>query len=354
LLITVATMVSRSSSNEGLQSATTVPELSSQTLPVERPLQRQPVVKKELSQGTQQGTQQGAPKQKMPIQWTSFKKNNRKNSSSANTRSENTRPENTQSENTRSENTRPRDRQTYSHRRSDGLPENVGAVDALAQLPGSIVLPPFRSQTAVSQRHEVNPAIAMNLLQDLQAVIVSWQKQLRQLVTALHSLHAQGPMVEGWLESSADVSSISGPDATLLRHGDTDAIMRYIDALTDQPQMDNAQQAFQQVNSKAQVDLAAQTVEGHEPLERELLEDGPGNVPGDRITPTQYRLCSLDENGQLRSYPCPPEQTGALSLAIARYQKFKQLMSQKRALDAKLQKAVDQLTEIRATLQQER
>ncbi|MGC1218877.1 MAG: hypothetical protein WA783_11860 [Phormidesmis sp.] len=342
-------MVSRSASNEGLQSATTAPELSSQTLPIERPLQRQPVVKKELSQGTQQGAQQGAPKQRTPIQWTSFKKNNRKNSSSANAQSENTQSENTRLENARPENARPRDRQNYSHRKSDGLPENAGAVDALAQLPGSIVLPPFRSQTAVSQRHEVNPAIAMNLLQDLQSVIVSWQKQLRQLVTALHSLHAQGPMVEGWLESSADVSSISGPDATLLRHGDTDAIMRYIDALTDQPQMDNAQQ----VNPAAQVDLAAQIGGGHEPRERELLEGELGNAPGDSAAPTQYRLCSLDENGQLQSYPCPPEQMGALSLAIARYQKFKQLMSQKRALNAKLQKAVDQLTEIRVTLQQE-
>ncbi len=324
-------MVSQSFPNEGSQSATSAtPELLSQTLstpePLQRrPLQRQPFVKQEPDPEKSPQKCQGAPQQRKSVQWTSFKSGSQKKSGSANSGS--------------------RERHSNPQDNSTSLPKGAIAVDALAQLPGSIVLPPFRSQTSISQRHEVNPAMAINLLQDLQSIIVTWQKQLRQLVAALHSLHAQGPMVEGWIESSADVSPISGPDATLLRHGDTDAIMRYIETLADQPQVDDAETLGLEIAPDV-------------PLSNELLGSQPfdseSSSPSiNSAAPTQYRLCSLDENGQLRSHPCPPEQMGALSLAIARYQKFKQLMGQKQTLDAKLQKAVDQLTGIRAMLQQE-
>ncbi len=288
-------MVSLSSSDAA--SDTTVPGTAAHDLSAQRPLA--------------QSAGKEAPKPRTTVQWTSFKKNNWSKS----------RPQGSQGTS-----------QKMPQTPSQTTPDSVIAVDALAQLPGSIVLPPFRSHTAISQRHEVNPALAMNLLQDLQSLIVTWQKQLRQLVTALHSLHEQGPMVEGWIESSAEVSPISEPDATLFRHGDTDALMKYVEVLSEQPQMVSTQGAAQG---------------------NELSDNEPGRVPENSVVPTQYRLCSLDENGLLRSHPCPPEQMGAVSLAIARYQKFKQLMGQKQALDAKLQKAVDYLTGLRATLEQE-
>ena len=189
-------------------------------------------------------------------------------------------------------------------------------IDTMTQLPGTVMLPPVRSEAFVSQRHEVNPALALSLLNDIQSRILQWQDQLRQLVQALHTLHAQGPMVEGWLESSAEISSADqGPDATLLRHGDTDALLQYIDSLD---------------SSSALPDSAAKVVSHNQG--------------------TAYRLCRLDENGQVLSQPCPPEQMGVVSIAIARYQKFKQLLDQKEAVDAKLKQAVDQLTSVRSSL----
>lgn len=202
------------------------------------------------------------------------------------------------------------------------------------QLPGSVALPPVSSHDFVSQRHEVNPALALNLLNDIQSVVLVWQDQLRQIVAAMHKLHAQGPMVNGWIESSADdvqQPPTSGPDATLLRHGDTDALMQYVEAL------DTHHPAAFPIGS----------------ANRPTTGSSSGSSTSGSSTPsssTQYRLCSLDEDGRIQSQPCPAEQMGAVSLAIARYQKFKQLLSQKQAIDKKLQKAVDQLTGVRATL----
>lgn len=194
-------------------------------------------------------------------------------------------------------------------------------IDTLTQLPGTVMLPPVRSETFVSQRHEVNPALALNLLNDIQSKILLWQDQLRQLVQALHTLHAQGPMVEGWLESAAEAGHAhQSPDATLLRHGDTDALLQYIDSLDSRP-------------ARASVATSAAT-----------------STATKQVASTEYRLCRLDENGQVRSQPCPPEQMGVVSMAIARYQKFKQLLEQKAAVDSKLEQAVDLLTGVRSSL----
>lgn len=189
-------------------------------------------------------------------------------------------------------------------------------IDTVTQLPGTLLLPPVRSKTFVSQRHEVNPALALNLLNDIQSQILLWQDQLRQLVKALHTLYAQGPMVEGWLESTAETASTAQtPETTLLRHGDTNTLLQYIELLDSHSKQQNIQK-------------------NREP----------------RSSNTEYRLCKLDENGQVRSQPCPPEQTGTVSIAIARYQKFKQLLDQKEAVDAKLKQAVDLLTGVRTSL----
>lgn len=199
-------------------------------------------------------------------------------------------------------------------------------IDTITPLSGSVMLPPVQSETFVSQRHEVNPALALNLLSDIQAKVLLWQNQLRQLVQAIHTLHAQGPMVEGWLESTADAKArASSTDATLLRHGDTDALLRYIESI------DN--------NSP-------------EPTPTAATGASQGNdVSADSISAiTEYRLCRLDESGQVRSQPCPPEQMGTVSMAIARYQNYKQLLNKKEAIDAKLKQTVDLLTGIRATL----
>lgn len=210
-------------------------------------------------------------------------------------------------------------------------------IDTIIQLPGTVMLPPVRSEAFMSQRHEVNPALALNLLNDIQSKVLRWQDQLRKIVQALNALHAQGPMVEGWIESSVADADATGmgqdANATLLRHGDTDALLQYIDSL------DNTS-----------VSPAAPVGPISSPSANHSAANPRGNVSANPKSSTEYRLCKLDANGRVQSQPCPAEQMGVVSIAIARYQKFKQLLEQKEVIDAKLKQAVEQLTQVRSSL----
>lgn len=202
-------------------------------------------------------------------------------------------------------------------------PESVVSGSTVSE---GVVLPPLKNEAFLSQRHEVNPALALNLLEDIQAVVTLWQEQLRQVVQTIRLLYAQGPMVDGWLESSAIDGRAEGTalaenasdsmDSAVLRHGDADALMQYVEAL-------------EQVDGETSSKTGASD-----------------------HSSTQYSLCCLDDDGQVRSQPCPSAQMAMVSTAIARYRKFKQLMSQKQILEAKLQSAVDELTGIRTRFQQ--
>ena len=216
------------------------------------------------------------------------------------------------------------------------------STDSFKRLPRAIALPPVRSERFISQRHEVNPALAFNLLKDIQSVVSLWHEQLRQIVQALHLLHAQGPMVDGWLESSSQtaqpVAQAGGVDSTILRHGDPEALMQYVEALGSDSSDSHSSNR----------DLSAVDRTGVEANYGAAVEpDMAAKLESD--TPT-YRLCHLSESGQVISQPCPPEQMGVVSLAIARHQKFRQLMDKKQAVEAKLQRAVDELTCTRSSL----
>lgn len=201
----------------------------------------------------------------------------------------------------------------------------IDAISAAVSSPHKIVLPPVASDDFVSQRHEVNPALALNLLSDVQAKIGVWQQQQRQIVHAMQMLYSQGPMVDGWLQSSLEpsTSSVVAESATLLRHGDADALMQYVNALESGEDSSR--------NSRSMHQSAGSTLSSRQ---------------------SQYCLCRLNDDGTVRSHICPPEQMAMVSTAIARHQKFKQLALQKQAIAAKLQQAVDLLTGLRATLQQ--
>lgn len=200
-------------------------------------------------------------------------------------------------------------------------------IDALMPRPEAVGLPPVEQPMSAafdansSRRHEVNPALALNLLTDIQVLVSAWQQQLRQVVRAIHQIEAQGPMVDGWLESITEESTPQTVSAAVLRHGDADALMQYVESLEQSSASD----------LPAMIDDA-----------KEITTSGV----------TQYRLCRLGKDGTVRSHPCPPEQMAVVSLAIARYQKFRQLSQQRQALETKLQGVVNQLTGVRTELQE--
>ena len=195
--------------------------------------------------------------------------------------------------------------------------------------PPIVVLPAMAVVSPHSNRHEVNPAMALKLLKDIEQSVLVWQAKLRRVVSAIEALHAQGPMVDGWLDSSvgAGMSSAKAThdtETTLLRHGDLDALMRYVEALESK-------------------ELGE---EMREPLAVAAVEEASC------ATRAQYRLCWLDDEGKVCSQACPPEQMAVVSSAIARYKKCKQLLAQRQALETHLQATVDRLTGVRNATQQ--
>lgn len=193
--------------------------------------------------------------------------------------------------------------------------------------------------TSVSYRHEVNPALATNLLNELQTAIAEQQKQLRKVVKQIQALYAEGPVVKGWLESSADepnapqaasaASSDPSVDPSILfRHGEVEDLLAYVQAIDGQP------------DHQAAIPFAATpSPAGAALVPDQALVDGPS-----------YRLCQLDANGQLRSQRCPPAQVPIVSMAIVRHQKLTKLVTQKQTVEAKLKQVVDTLTELKTLL----
>lgn len=211
---------------------------------------------------------------------------------------------------------------------------------------GTVSLPLLVAEDFISQRHEVQPALALNLLKDIQAVVRVWQEQLRQIVRTMHKLHAQGPMVDGWLESSLDDSSpmTAGADTMMLRHGEAEALMQYVEALEnpEMPCLDARESldALKNLDKKLEAEIEVVSISAENALAEQFLTDAA----------TQYALCSLNEDGTVLKHPCPLEQIALVSTAIARHQKFKQLIQEKQAVEAKLQQAVNQLTQVRTDL----
>jgi hypothetical protein len=117
-------------------------------------------------------------------------------------------------------------------------------------------LPDFVVRVSESSRQQAmaTPALANNLLSDLQHRVEEWTLSLQEILEQIQALQAEGPIVEGWLESSG----------------------------------------------------------------------------------ATYRLCGVNEDGQLWHHPCPNETILDTSLAIVRYQRLQQLLSHKRSLEIRL------------------
>ncbi len=117
-------------------------------------------------------------------------------------------------------------------------------------------LPEFVAPVPESSRQQAlaTPVLATTLLQDLQNRVQEWTLSLQEILEHIQTLHDEGPIVEGWLESSGST----------------------------------------------------------------------------------YRLCGVNDEGQLWQRPCPAEQILEISLAIVRYQRLQQLLSRKRSLEIRL------------------
>jgi len=177
---------------------------------------------------------------------------------------------------------------------------------------------PRRKRPSFSRhRHDANPALALKVLQDIHIAVEAWHGELKQTVQQIQALYMEGPIVDGWLEVVEDSSGSSSPEvsAAMLRHADPQELSGYVEHL------------YQSTGNG---------------------QDEPGKAT-QQGTPN-YRLCSLDADGQLNCIPCPPEQLSTISLAIARHQRLRLLLDQKQYLEARLKRTVEVLTHSRDVL----
>lgn len=170
-------------------------------------------------------------------------------------------------------------------------------------------LPKLKTPTFSSHRHGANPALAMNILQEIQAQVAGWQQELHNILQQIQDIYLEGPIINGWLESSPNTPE-AGSTATL-RHAEVDRLMNYVE------------------------EICANNENGTHPSHR-----------------TGYQLCGLDSSGKVWSRPCPPDQLVSVSMAIARYQKLRQLLGRKQYLETRLSQLAETLVVLHSHIQQ--
>ena len=170
-------------------------------------------------------------------------------------------------------------------------------------------LPKFKNPTFSSHRHGANPALAMNILQDIQQHITGWQTELQTILQQIQDIYLEGPIVNGWLESNLKEPEQGG--TATLRHGEVQQLMDYVE------------------------EICTTT----------------GKV-SEKAARAGYSLCGLDDSGKVWSRPCPSEQLPMVSMAIARHQKLRQLLGRKQYLETRLSQLAETLVVLHSNIQQ--
>jgi hypothetical protein len=168
-------------------------------------------------------------------------------------------------------------------------------------------LPKLKPPSISEHRHAANPALAMNLLKEVEEIVGRWQNELQTIVRQIQDIYIEGPIIDGWLESHS-----REPQEGLgsVRPTTVDRLMDYVP---------------------------------------EVLEQSDEKVTCESPR-TGYRLCGLNADGQFWARPCPPDQLPSVSLAIARYQKLRQLLSRKQELETRLSQLAETLVVMHAHL----
>jgi hypothetical protein len=138
-------------------------------------------------------------------------------------------------------------------------------------------------------------------------IVTDWQRELQQVNLKIQDLYLEGPVIDGWLESQPQKPDASS--TATIRHADIDRLVDYVTEI--------CQQAEQQ----------------------------PGEPPK-----THYRLCGLNADGHLWSRPCPVDKVPQVGVAIARYQRLRQLLGQKQTLENQLDQFAQALIQLHGTL----
>lgn len=194
-----------------------------------------------------------------------------------------------------------------------GSSEMVQPFPAQDNCPAVPALPKYKLPTFSSHRHAANPALAMGLLKEMETIVGGWQLELQHLLRQIQELYLEGPIVDGWLEAdSREPRQGDRPErdpGAALQPSDVDRMMEYVRKICDTQSLSSS-----------------------------------------TASRTGYRLCGLDADGQLWFRPCPADQVPQVSLAIARYQKLRQLLGRKQYLEARLTQFAQDLVQLHGKL----
>ncbi len=185
----------------------------------------------------------------------------------------------------------------------------LSAANAKPQ-PALPTVPSFRFTT---HRNVANPNLAMNLLKELQQRVAAWQQELQQVTQQIQAVYSEGPIIDGWLESEL----VESGERLTFDYMDGHQLMAYLENSLN--------------------------------LEMEKLSPSQSKL-GPALSRGGYRLCGLDEDGQLWFRDCPPEQVAAVSLAIARYQKLQLLTQRRQSLETQLRQMAQALIHLHAQI----
>lgn len=172
-----------------------------------------------------------------------------------------------------------------------------------------IHLPKPKSVPLSPHRNAPNPGLATSLLQDLLTIATTWQQELSTIVETIQTLYSEGAILDGWLES---LGTPSQPDdkTQAFRHADISQLVSFV----------------------------------------EKLQTGKIQPQDIHAVPSNYRLCGINPDGQLWSYPCPPDQVPAVSMAIARHHKLRQLRIRQVDLETRLTHFSEDLVRLHSQL----
>lgn len=196
--------------------------------------------------------------------------------------------------------------------------EKIGLVpkesgDRIQQFPKlklqDIHLPKPKSVTFSPHRNAPNPALAASLLQDMLTIVTTWQQELAAIIQTIQTIYLEGTILDGWLES------LGAPS-----------------------QQDDKTQAFRHADISELVSFV------------EKLQTGKIQPQDIHAVPSNYRLCGINPDGQLWSYPCPPDQVPAVSMAIARHHRLRQLRIRQAELETRLTRFSEDLVRLHSQL----
>lgn len=162
--------------------------------------------------------------------------------------------------------------------------------------------------TTAAPRQGNRPGLAIGILKEIEKLLRDWQRELQELTLRIQDIRLEGPVIDGWLDSQ--------PEATpkhpgFLQHAELADLQSYVDE-----------------------------------IHPSLL--GSGEI-SERVA---YRLCHLDTDGQVRCQECPVDQVASVSLAIARHQKLRQLLSRKQHLELRLGQLAETLVTVHGHLKE--